>query len=189
MYEPRKNLTIFLYYCFRKRLFGRSLSQRRFHRLSESIDREYSNREMDGEFIDPHILTEEEIMNKYWKLMVRIYRIFSYFGQILLKCKDECKMFTKYLSPLQTSTTSISHAFQRWLSLTASAVIFWTSVLICRWLTTDPTLSGILSFIFPILIIPILASIYAEVNYECSNVLKVICTFHSCNVSPYSNIF
>ena len=93
-------------------------------------------------------------------------------------------MFTKYLSPLQTSTTSISHAFQRWLSLTASAVIFWTSVLICRWLTTDPTLSGILSFIFPILIIPILASIYAEVNYECSNVLKVICTFHSCNVPP-----
>ena len=96
-------------------------------------------------------------------------------------------MFNEFLSPLQTSTTSISHAFQRWLSLTASAVIFWTSVLICRWLTTDPTLSGILSFIFPILIIPILASIYAEVNYECSNVLKVICTFHSCNVSPYSN--
>ena len=114
-------------------------------------------------------------------------QIFSYLGQIL-KCKDVCKMCNKYLWPLQTSTTSISHAFQRWLSLTASAVIFWTSVLICRWLTTDPTLSGILSFIFPILIIPILASIYAEVNYECSNVLKVICTFHSCNVSPYSNI-
>ena len=107
---------------------------------------------------------------------------------IHLKCKDECKMLNKILSPLQTSTTSISHAFQRWLSLTASAVTFWTSVLICRWLTTDPTLSGILSFIFPILIIPILASIYAEVNYECNNVLQVICIFHWYNVSPDSTI-
>ena len=102
--------------------------------------------------------------------------------------KDEGKMFNKILWPLQTSTTSISHAFQRWLSLTASAVTFWTSVLICRWLTTDPTLSGILSFIFPILIIPILASIYAEVNYECNNVLQVICICHGYNFFSDSKI-
>ena len=172
-----KNFTILLYYCFRKRLFGRASRQREFHRLSESIDRECSHKEPDEDTINPHIMTEEEIMNKYWKLMVRLYQISSYFGQAL-KCKDKHKMINKILSPLQTSTTSISHAFQRWLSLTASAVTFWTSVLICRWLTTDPTLSGILSFIFPILIIPILASIYAEVNYECNNVLQVICIFH-----------
>ena len=55
-------------------MFGRSLRQRRFQRLSESIDREYSHKEMDGDVIHPHILTEEEIMNKYWKLMVRIYK-------------------------------------------------------------------------------------------------------------------
>ena len=78
-----KNFTIYLYYCFRKRLFGRASRQRRFHRLSESIDREHSHREMDEDFLDPHIMTEEEIMNKYWKLMVRLYQIFSYFGQTL----------------------------------------------------------------------------------------------------------
>ena len=64
-------------------MFGRASRQRRFHRLSESIDREYSHREMDDDYIDPHIMTEEEIMNKYWKLMVRLYQIFSYFGQTL----------------------------------------------------------------------------------------------------------
>ena len=71
------------------------------------------------------------------------------------------------------SITLTSQAFQRWLCLVVGAVTFWTSVLICRWLTADPTLSGILSFIFPLLIIPLLASIYAEVNYESGNVLQV----------------
>ena len=83
MCEPRKNVNIPLYRCFRKDLFGRASRQRRFHRLSESIDLENSHTEMDGDFTDSHILTEEEIMNKYWKLMVRLYQIFSYFGQTL----------------------------------------------------------------------------------------------------------
>ena len=74
------------------------------------------------------------------------------------------------------SITLTSQAFQRWLCLVVGAVTFWTSVLICRWLTTDPTLSGILSFIFPLLIIPLLASVYAEVNYESGNVLQVYIT-------------
>jgi hypothetical protein len=39
--------------------------------LSETIDRRYGPEEIDEDSIEPHIMTEEEIMLKYWKLMVR----------------------------------------------------------------------------------------------------------------------
>ena len=44
----------------------------RFHRLSESLDGKYEEDEKTEEsFIVPHVMTEEEIMHKYWKLSVR----------------------------------------------------------------------------------------------------------------------
>ena len=73
----------------------------------------------------------------------------------------------------QTSTRLTSQAFQRWMSVMTGAVMFWSSVLIVKWLSTTPTLSGVLSFIFPLLVLPLLASAYAEVNYEGVRVLQV----------------
>ena len=162
---------------FRKCLYSQSSVVRRFHRLSESLDGRYGPNEMDGELIEPHIMTEEEIMLKYWKILVRKVIFCGFADFECFYYTDIHNILTFKISIiwliLQTSITLTSQAFQRWMCLTAGAVTFWTSVLICRWLTTDPTLSGILSFIFPLLIIPLLASVYAEVNYESGQVLQV----------------
>ena len=47
-----------------------------------------------------------------------------------------------------------------------TAIMFWSIILIVKWLTKNPTISGVLSFVFPLLMLPLLASAYAEVNYE-----------------------
>ena len=52
-------------------MLGKRSVQRRFHRLSETIDGRYSHEEIDKDSsIQPHIMSEEEIMLKYWKIMV-----------------------------------------------------------------------------------------------------------------------
>ena len=53
------------------------------------------------------------------------------------------------------------------------SIMFWSVLLIVKWLTRTPTISGVLSFIFPLLMLPLLASAYAEVNYEGLRVLQV----------------
>ena len=61
------------------------------------------------------------------------------------------------------------------------SIMFWSVLLIVKWLTRTPTISGVLSFIFPLLMLPLLASAYAEVNYEGLRVLQV--RFHPLNLS------
>ena len=73
----------------------------------------------------------------------------------------------------QTSTRLTSQAFQRWMCVIVGVVMFWSTTLIVKWLTTSPTLSGVMSFVFPLLVLPLLASAYAEVNYEGLRVLQV----------------
>ena len=149
------------------RFLNQSSARKRIHRISETIDSRYKPGEIDEDHIKPHIMTQEEIMVQYWKLMVK---------QNSKNIDQSTTTFCNYVIHqfnFKASTSLTSQAFQRWLCLIVGAVTFWTAVLICRWLITDPTLSGILSFIFPLLIIPLLASIYAEVNYESSNILQV----------------
>ena len=59
---------------FRKHLFNRTMGSSvfgRFHRLSESLDGRYNPEENGDEYlIDPHVMSEEEIMHKYWKISV-----------------------------------------------------------------------------------------------------------------------
>ena len=54
-----------------------------------------------------------------------------------------------------------------------AAIMFWSVTLIVKWLIKTPTISGVLSFIFPLLMLPLLASSYAEVNFEGVRVLQV----------------
>ena len=44
----------------------------RFHRLSETLDGKYDldNTLEEETSIEPHVMTEEEIMHKYWKIAV-----------------------------------------------------------------------------------------------------------------------
>ena len=62
------------------------------------------------------------------------------------------------------------------------SIMFWSVLLIVKWLTKTPTISGVLSFIFPLLMLPLLASAYAEVNYEGLRVLQV--RFQPLDLSP-----
>ena len=41
------------------------------------------------------------------------------------------------------------------------------------WLSHTPTWSGVLMFIIPLLLLPLLASSYAEVNYEGAKIIQV----------------
>jgi hypothetical protein len=41
------------------------------------------------------------------------------------------------------------------------------------WLSHTPTLYGVFMFILPLLLLPLLASSYAEVNYEGAKILQV----------------
>ena len=45
---------------------------------------------------------------------------------------------------------------------------------IVYWFSHAPTLTGVLSFVCPLLILPLLASAYAEVNYEGQNLVQAI---------------
>ena len=53
------------------------------------------------------------------------------------------------------------------------AILFWSTMRIVYWLSHSPTLYGVLSFILPLMLLPLLASAYAEVNYEGIKVLQV----------------
>ena len=46
------------------------------------------------------------------------------------------------------------------------SILFWSAVRIVYWLSHTPTLYGVLSLILPLMILPLLSSAYAEVNYE-----------------------
>ena len=59
------------------------------------------------------------------------------------------------------------------MAIMTVSIMFWSVLLIVKWLTRTPTISGVLSFIFPLLMLPLLASAYAEVNYEGLRVLQV----------------
>ena len=45
-------------------------------------------------------------------------------------------------------------------------VLFWSAIRIVYWLSHTPTLYGVFSLILPLFVLPLLASAYAEVNYQ-----------------------
>ena len=55
-----------------------------------------------------------------------------------------------------------------------TVILFYTAIQLVYWLSHAPTLTGVLSFVCPLLILPLLASAYAEVNYEGKNLLQSI---------------
>ena len=64
-------------------------------------------------------------------------------------------------------------AFQRWMCCVTVTVMFWTGIRLVYWLTHSPNLTDIAGFILPLLLLPLLSSAYAEVNYEGVKVLQV----------------
>ncbi|XP_050391049.1 uncharacterized protein LOC126810102 isoform X3 [Patella vulgata] len=68
-----------------------------------------------------------------------------------------------------------SRYLQRWLSSLISFILIWCADYIMYWTTHSATLTGILQFILPLLILLIICSAYAEVNSEGQRMLRCIC--------------
>jgi len=75
---------------------------------------------------------------------------------------------------LVATTQLTSRAMQRWMCSMTLCILFYTTIQIVYWFSHPPTLTGVLSFICPLLILPLLASAYAEVNYEGQNLVQAI---------------
>ena len=89
----------------------------------------------------PHIMSEQEIMHKYWKISM--------------------------------SVRLASVALQRWMSSIVGMISAWSAIRMVYWLSHSPTWYGVFMFIVPLLLLPLLASSYAEVNYEGVKVIQV----------------
>eukprot|EP00092_Neocalanus_flemingeri_P002896 GFUD01003098.1.p1 GENE.GFUD01003098.1~~GFUD01003098.1.p1 ORF type:complete len:432 (-),score=56.95 GFUD01003098.1:61-1356(-) len=83
---------------------------------------------------DPHVMTTQEIMYKYWTISMNV--------------------------------RLVSVSLQRWMSTVVGLVCAWTAIRLAHWLSHTPTWYGVLMLIMPLLLLPLLASSYAEVNYE-----------------------
>ncbi len=110
----------------------RPSSVRRFHRLSEEKAEEEDfvegennvggagedNVDEDDSPIVPHVMSEQEIMHKHWRLVVSYFYI-----------KDKNIAFFPYNFTLkkfpQSSCKLTSLAFQRWMCVVTVTVLFW----------------------------------------------------------------
>ena len=107
------------------------------NKIEDLLDGETDQDEIvdeDGQAPTPHIMSNEEIMNKYWTISMNIRQV--------------------------------SVALQRWMSTIVGLICAWTAIRLAHWLSYTPTWYGVLMLILPLVLLPLLASSYAEVNYE-----------------------
>jgi len=69
----------------------------------------------------------------------------------------------------------LSCALQRWMVLFFSICMTWTVAYLSYWLTHAPNLLDVVQFVIPLVLIPLIGSAYAEVNYEGKRMLKYLC--------------
>jgi hypothetical protein len=75
---------------------------------------------------------------------------------------------------ISMSVRLASVALQRWMSSITLMITAWTAIRMVYWLSHTPSLSGIFMFILPLLLLPLLASSYSEVNYEGAKIIQSI---------------
>ncbi|XP_064652183.1 uncharacterized protein LOC135502918 isoform X2 [Lineus longissimus] len=68
-----------------------------------------------------------------------------------------------------------SRIMQRWLASWITFIIFYDLTYIIYWLNHAATFIGIAEFIIPLLLLPLVCSAYAEVNFEGQRMLRCIC--------------
>ena len=61
----------------------------------------------------------------------------------------------------------------RWMSSIIGLITTWSAIRLVYWLDHTPTAAGVLEFIIPLVLLPLLASSYAEVNYEGAKIIQV----------------
>ncbi|XP_071109466.1 uncharacterized protein [Haliotis cracherodii] len=72
-----------------------------------------------------------------------------------------------------------SRFLQRWLSSWIAFIFIWCADYIIFWANHSATLTGILQFVFPLLVLLLICSAYAEVNAEGQRLIKCICPTES----------
>eukprot|EP00088_Acartia_fossae_P009007 TRINITY_DN14341_c0_g1_i8.p1 TRINITY_DN14341_c0_g1~~TRINITY_DN14341_c0_g1_i8.p1 ORF type:complete len:318 (-),score=46.86 TRINITY_DN14341_c0_g1_i8:191-1144(-) len=75
---------------------------------------------------------------------------------------------------ISMSVRLASVALQRWMSSITLMITAWTAIRMVYWLSHTPSLYGIFMFILPLLLLPLLASSYSEVNYEGAKIIQSI---------------
>lgn len=75
---------------------------------------------------------------------------------------------------INMSVRLASVALQRWMCSILALVTTFSAIRMVYWLSHTPTLYGVFMFILPLLLLPLLASSYAEVNYEGTKILQSI---------------
>ena len=66
-----------------------------------------------------------------------------------------------------------SRLLQRWISSWITFVMLWCTLFIVYWIDHSATLHGILEFMLPLIVLGLLTSAYAEVNFEGERLIKV----------------
>ncbi|GFO01874.1 60 kda ss-a/ro ribonucleoprotein [Plakobranchus ocellatus] len=70
--------------------------------------------------------------------------------------------------------SSTSRLLQRWMITMITFVLIWCTLLIIYWTTHDADWLGLFEFIIPLVILFLLTSAYAEVNFEAQRLIKCV---------------
>ncbi|CAH1772979.1 unnamed protein product [Owenia fusiformis] len=92
-------------------------------------------------------------------------------GPQILNNEDILIRYWKINSRLRATSLSL----QRWLSSWVMFIMIWSINYIIFWISHEATLLGIIEFIIPLFLLPLIASAFAEVNMEGSRMLRCIC--------------
>jgi len=83
------------------------------------------------------------------------------------------EIVSKYWT-ISMSVRLVSVKLQRWMSTIIGLVCAWTAIRLGHWISHTPTWYGVLMLIMPLVLIPLLTSSYAEVNYEGAKAVQSI---------------
>ena len=83
------------------------------------------------------------------------------------------EIVSKYWT-ISMSVRLVSVKLQRWMSTIIGLVCAWTAIRLGHWISHTPTWYGVLMLIMPLILIPLLTSSYAEVNYEGAKAVQSI---------------
>lgn len=70
--------------------------------------------------------------------------------------------------------SSTSRLLQRWMSSVISLVLLWCALFILYWTSNEVTWLGLFVFTLPLVILYLLTSAYAEVNFEAGGIVKCV---------------
>ncbi|KAK3777268.1 hypothetical protein RRG08_013470 [Elysia crispata] len=70
--------------------------------------------------------------------------------------------------------SSTSRLLQRWMSSVISIVLLWCALYILYWTGNSVTWLGLLTFALPLVMLYLLTSAYAEVNFEAGRIIKCV---------------